>query len=116
MYQRVNQFKKGYQHTFSTIRNKKGELAMNTREKPEKWREYFDKFLNTEEPRELNISKKLKLTLNNTIIDKTLTYASETRMLTTTDGEKLIIFERKVYRRILDPVHDNENKTAGFNQ
>ena len=116
MYQRVNQFKKGYQHTFSIIRNKKGELAMNTREKPETWKEYFDKFLNTEEPRELNISKKLKLRLNNTIIDKTLTYASETRMLTTRDGEKLNIFERKVYRRILEPVHDNENKIGGFNQ
>ena len=110
MYQRVNQFKKGYQHTFSIIRNKKGELAMNTREKPETWKEYFDKFLNTEEPRELNISKKLKLRLNNTIIDKTLTYASETRMLTTRDGEKLNIFERKVYRRILGPVYGNEKE------
>ena len=46
---------------------------MNTREKPETWKEYFDKFLNTEEPRELNISKKLKLRLNNTTIDKMLT-------------------------------------------
>ena len=89
---------------------------MNTREKLGKWKEYFDEFLNTEEPRELNISKKLKLRLNNTIIDKTLTYASETRMLTTRDGEKLNIFERKVYRRILGPVHDNENKIGGFNQ
>jgi len=26
---------------------------MNTREKTEIWKEYFDKFLNTEEPREL---------------------------------------------------------------
>ena len=73
MYQRVNQFKKCYQHTLSIIRNKKGELAMNTSEKPEIWKEYFDKFLNTEEPRELNISKKLKLRLNNTTIDKMLT-------------------------------------------
>ena len=53
MYQRVNQFKKGYQHIFSIIRNKKGKLAMNTREKADVWKEYFDKFLNTEEPREL---------------------------------------------------------------
>jgi len=50
MYQRVNQFKKGYQNIIS---NKKGELAMNTREKADIWREYFDKFLNTEETREL---------------------------------------------------------------
>jgi len=34
MYQTVNQFKKGYQHKFiSIITNKKGELAMNTKEK-----------------------------------------------------------------------------------
>ena len=36
MYQTVNQFKKGYQHKFSIIRNKKGKLAMNTVEKAEK--------------------------------------------------------------------------------
>ena len=83
---------------------------MNRKEKTEIWKEYFDKFLNTEEPRELNISKKLKLRLNNTTIDKTLIYASETRMLTTRDGEKLNIFERKVYRRILGPVHGNEKQ------
>jgi len=53
MYQRVNQFKKVYQHISIIIRNKKGELAMNTREKADIWKEYFDKFLNTEEPREL---------------------------------------------------------------
>ena len=53
MYQTVNQFKKGYQHKFSIIRNKKGELAMNTKEKAEIWKEYFDKLLNTEEPGEL---------------------------------------------------------------
>jgi len=53
MYQTVNQFKKGYQHKFSIIRNKKGELAMNIKEKAETWKEYFDKLLNTEEPREL---------------------------------------------------------------
>jgi len=54
MYQTVNQFKKGYQHKFSIIRSKKGELAVNTNEKAEIWKEYFDKLLNTEEPRELN--------------------------------------------------------------
>jgi len=52
-YQTLNQFKKGYQYKFSIIRNKKGELAMNTKEKAEKWKEYFDKLLDTEEPREL---------------------------------------------------------------
>jgi len=53
MFQRANQFKKGYQHKFSIIRNEKGELVMNTKEKAEIWKEYFDKLLNTEEPREL---------------------------------------------------------------
>jgi len=54
-----------------------------------------------------NISKKLKLRLKNTIIDKTLTYASETWTLTKRDRKQLNIFERKVYRRILGPVYDN---------
>jgi len=35
------------------IRNKKGELAVNTKQKAEIWKEYFDKLLNTEEPKEL---------------------------------------------------------------
>jgi len=55
-----------------------------------------------------NISKKLKLRLKNTIIDKTLTYASETWTLTKRNRKPLNIFERKVYRRILGPVYDNE--------
>jgi hypothetical protein len=54
-----------------------------------------------------NISKKLKLRLKNTIIDKTLKYASETWTLTKRDRKQLNIFERKVYRRILGPVYDN---------
>ena len=51
-----------------------------------------------------NISKKLKLRLKNTIIDKTLTYTSETWTLTKRDRKQLNIFERKVYKRILGPV------------
>jgi len=54
------------------------------------------------------ISKKLKLGLNNTTIDKMLTYASETWTLTKRDRKELNIFERKVYRLILCPVYDNE--------
>ena len=57
-----------------------------------------------------NISKKLKLRLKNTIIDKMLTYASETRTLTKIDRKQLNFFERKVYRRILGPVYDNEKE------
>ena len=43
MYQTKSQFKKGYQHNFNMIRNKKGELAMNTKQGAAIWREYFDK-------------------------------------------------------------------------
>jgi cell shape-determining protein MreC len=53
-----------------------------------------------------NIPKKLKLRLKNTIIDKVLTYESETWTLT----KQLNVFERKVYRRILGPVYNNEKE------
>ena len=53
MYQTINEFKKGYQHKFNMIRNNKRELAMNIKERAEIWKEYFDKLLNTEEPKEL---------------------------------------------------------------
>jgi hypothetical protein len=43
-----------------------------------------------------NISKKLKLRLKNTTINKTLTYASETYILTKRDRQQTNIFERKV--------------------
>jgi len=39
-----------------------------------------------------NISKKLKLRLKNTIIDKTLTYASETWILTKRNRKQMNIF------------------------
>jgi hypothetical protein len=39
--------------------------------------------------------KKIKLRLKNTIIDKTLIYASETWTLTKRDREQINIFERK---------------------
>jgi hypothetical protein len=42
-----------------------------------------------------------------TIIDKTLSYASESSTLTKRDRKQLNIFERKMYRRILGPVYDN---------
>ena len=57
--------------------------------------------------RNKNISKKLKLRLMNTLIDKTLIYASETWILTKRDRKQINIFERKVYRRILGPIYDN---------
>jgi hypothetical protein len=39
-----------------------------------------------------------------------LTYASETWKLINRDRKKISIFERKVYRRILGSVHDNEKE------
>jgi len=56
-----------------------------------------------------NMSKKLKLRLKNTIIDKMLTSASETWKLTKRVTQQMNIFERKVYRRVLGPVYDKEN-------
>jgi hypothetical protein len=47
------------------------------------------------------------LSLKNTIIYKTLTYASETWALTKRDRKQLNVLQRKVYRRILGPVCDN---------
>jgi len=43
-----------------------------------------------------------------------LKYASETWTLTKRDRKQLNIFERKVYRRILGPVYDNEKKIGGY--
>jgi hypothetical protein len=51
-----------------------------------------------------NMSKKPKLRLKNTTIDKTLTYASETGTVTNRHRKQLNIFERKAYGRILGPV------------
>ena len=44
MYRTVNQFKKGYQHKFNMIMNKKAQLAMNTKERAEIWKEYFENY------------------------------------------------------------------------
>ena len=52
--------------------------------------------------------------VRNTIIDKTLTYALETSTPTERDRKQLNIFERKVYRRILGPVYDNEKENLSY--
>ena len=39
-----------------------------------------------------------------------LTYAPQTWTLTKREGKQLNVFERKVYRRILGPVYDNEKE------
>jgi hypothetical protein len=56
------------------------------------------------------------LSLKNTIIDKTLTHASKTWILTKRDRKQIKIFERKVYRRILGSVHENKKKLENINQ
>jgi hypothetical protein len=50
------------------------------------------------------------LILKNTVTHKTLTYASETSTITNGDRKKLNVFERKVCRRILGAVYDNEKE------
>ena len=57
-------------------------------------------------------SKKPKLRLKNTIIDKIWTYTSETwtRTRQGQDRKQIHIFERKVYRKILGPVFDNKKE------
>ena len=60
--------------------------------------------------RNKNIYKKEKLWPENTIINKTLTYASETWILTTRDRNQINIFERKVHRRILGLEYENETE------
>ena len=60
--------------------------------------------------RNKNMSRKLKLRLKNTIIDKSLTYAPETWILTKSDRKRINIFERKAYRRILGPVYDKQTE------
>jgi len=72
--------------------------------------DHFLGYFQTWHLRNKNISTKLKLRLKNIIKDKTLTYAPETRTLKKTDRKQLNIFERKVYRRILGPVNDNEKE------
>ena len=53
-------------------------------------------------------------TLNLINVTCTLTYASETWTLTKRDRKQLNIFERKVYRRILGPVYNNEKGNWGI--
>ena len=51
----------------------------------------------------------IQLRLKNTIIDKMLTYVSETWT-----QKQLNIFEMKLYRRVLGPVYENKKKTGGY--
>jgi endo-1,4-beta-mannosidase len=57
-----------------------------------------------------NLSKKPKVRIKNTIIDKTSTYASETCIITERDRKQMNVFDRKMYRRILGLTFDNEKE------
>ena len=60
------------------------------------------------------ISRKLKLNINNTIIDNTLTYATETWILTKRERKQINIFERKMHGAILGPVYDSGKENWGI--
>lgn len=51
-----------------------------------------------------SISKETKLKIYKSAIRPVVTYAAETMCLTNKDEEKLKIFERRIYRRILGPI------------
>jgi len=53
MYKKWYSLRKDININLTWLGTKKGELAMNTKEKAEIWKEYFEKLLNTEEPKEL---------------------------------------------------------------
>jgi hypothetical protein len=50
----------------------------------------------------------------NTVLDKTLTRALETWVLTKRVRKKMNIFESKVCRRILGPVYGNGKESGGY--
>jgi hypothetical protein len=55
-------------------------------------------------------SKNSKMRLYKAIIRPVVTYGSEIWMMNTTHEEKLMIFERKIFRSIYGPVQDTNNE------
>ena len=54
------------------------------------------------------VTKHLKLKLYRTVIRPIVTYASETWVLKETTIQKLLVFERKILRRIFGPTKENQ--------
>ena len=54
------------------------------------------------------VTKYLKLKLYRTVIRPIVTYASETWVLKETTIQKLLVFERKILRRIFGPTKENQ--------
>jgi hypothetical protein len=57
-----------------------------------------------------NISKNIKICIKNTVINKILSYGSESSSLTKKERLQLNVFERKINRRIYGPVFDKKVK------
>ena len=55
------------------------------------------------------ISRNVKLQLYNTLIRPTVTYASETWLLKENMINKLMIFKRKIMRKILGPTRSDDD-------
>jgi hypothetical protein len=54
------------------------------------------------------VTKQSKLKLFRTVIRPTVAYASETRVLKKAIIQKLLVFERKILRRIFGPTKENQ--------
>jgi len=54
------------------------------------------------------VTRYLKLKLNRTVIRSIVIYASETCVLKDTVIQKLLVFERKILRRIFGPTKENQ--------
>jgi len=65
--------------------------------------------------RNKNVSKKLKSRLKKTIIDKTLTYASDTSILTKRDRKQINIFERSVEKKFRSSIWQLKRKLENIN-
>jgi hypothetical protein len=55
------------------------------------------------------LTRNIKLRLYSTLIRPILTYGAETGAATESELQKLLIFERKILRKIYGPVKDRDN-------
>jgi hypothetical protein len=61
------------------------------------------------------VAKQSKLKLYRTVIRPAVTYVSETWVLKETVIQKLLVFERKILRRIFGPTNENQIWSVNFN-
>jgi hypothetical protein len=55
------------------------------------------------------LTRKIKIRLYLTLIRPVLTYGAETWAATESELQKLLVFERKILRKIYGPVKDRDN-------